>query len=73
MEEFNNPKVTSKQCWNKVSKKMGEAGYEISAVKCTTKLQCMKRTYKCVTDHNKKSGNNRRNWEYYEVRYSLYI
>lgn len=46
---------------------MKDAGYHISGIKCTTKFQCLKRTYKSVTDHNKKSGNNRRKWEYYEV------
>lgn len=67
MALFSNPKVSSKQCWNNLSKKMEDAGYQISPIKCATKFQCLKRTYKSVTDHNKKSGNNRRNWEYYEV------
>lgn len=64
---FNNPKMSAKQCWNNISKKMKDAGYHISGIKCTTKFQCLKRTFKSVTDHNKKSGNNRRKWEYYEV------
>lgn len=66
-EEFNNPKISVKQCWNVISKKMKDAGYEISNLKCSTKLQCLKRTYKSVSDHNKKSGNNRKHWEYYEI------
>lgn len=69
MEMFNNPKITAKQCWNNISKKIEEAGHQISPIKCSTKFQCLKRTYKSVTDHNKKSGNNRKKWEYYEVYY----
>ena len=69
MAMFDNPKVSSKQCWNTLSKKMKDAGYQISSIKCATKFQCLKRSYKSVTDHNKKSGNNRKEWEYYEVRY----
>lgn len=62
-------KVPSKQCWNIISKQLGDAGYEISPVKCATKFQSLKRTYKTVTDHNKKSGNSRKKWEHYELCY----
>ncbi|KYN02139.1 Trihelix transcription factor GT-4, partial [Cyphomyrmex costatus] len=64
---FDNPKVSSKQCWSTLSKKMKEAGYQISDTKCATKFQSLKRSYKSVIDHNKQSGNNRQKWEYYEV------
>ncbi|KAK4887229.1 hypothetical protein RN001_003500 [Aquatica leii] len=46
---------------------MKDSGHEIPAVKCSTKFQCLKRTYKNVFDHNKKSGNTRKQWEYYEL------
>lgn len=48
---------------------MAVQGYVISGTKCATKFQCLKRTYKTTNDHNKKSGNNRKKWEYYEVCY----
>jgi len=67
MIKFNNPKISTKQCWNILSKEMEKAGYQISPIKCATKFQSLKRTYKSVTDHNKKSGNSRKHWEYYEV------
>lgn len=47
---------------------MQEEGHNISGMKCTTKFQSLKRTYKCIMDHNKKSGNNRKDWEYLEVK-----
>ncbi|XP_020298705.1 uncharacterized protein LOC109862949 isoform X2 [Pseudomyrmex gracilis] len=65
--KFNSPKSSSKQCWNIVSKEMKDAGYNIPPIKCATKFQCLKRTYKSVTDHNKKSGNSRKHWEYYKI------
>ncbi|KAM0736902.1 hypothetical protein ACS0PU_006551 [Formica fusca] len=42
-------------------------GYDISAQKCCIKFQAMKRTYKVIKDHNNKSGNNTRKWEYFDL------
>lgn len=71
MADFINPKISTKRCWNILSKEMEHAGYQICSTKCATKFQSLKRTYKSVTDHNKKSGNSRKQWEYYEVYYLL--
>jgi len=68
-EEYHNPKTPSKKFWQIISNKMAVQGYVISGTKCVTKFQCLKRTYKTINDHNKKSGNNRKKWEYYEVCY----
>lgn len=38
---------------------MQEKGYDITRIKCSTKFQALKRTYKTILDHNNKSGNNR--------------
>ncbi|EFN68984.1 hypothetical protein EAG_00311, partial [Camponotus floridanus] len=65
-EEYHNPKTPSKKFWQIISNKMAVQGYVISGTKCATKFQCLKRTYKTINDHNKKSGNNRKKWEYYE-------
>jgi len=50
---------------------MQEKGYKVTGIKCSTKFQALKRTYKIVSDHNKKSGNNRKEWEYFQVYISL--
>lgn len=74
MADFINPKISTKRCWNILSKEMEHAGYQICPTKCATKFQSLKRTYKSVhnkSDHNKKSGNSRKQWEYYEVYYLL--
>ncbi|XP_036146936.1 uncharacterized protein LOC118647003 isoform X2 [Monomorium pharaonis] len=51
---------------------MQDKGYDVTGVKCSTKFQTLKRTYKVVLDHNKKSGNNYRKWEYYKVMHELF-
>ncbi|XP_025161379.1 uncharacterized protein LOC105185880 [Harpegnathos saltator] len=43
---------------------MQKEKYNVSGLKCSTKLQSLKRTFKAMIDHNKKSGNNRKEWEY---------
>lgn len=50
---------------------MQEKGYDVTGIKCSTKFQALKRTYKSVVDHNNKSGNNRKEWEYLKVQYFL--
>lgn len=66
-DEYNNGKGTVKQYWAKIAKEMQEKGYDVTGIKCSTKFQALKRTYKSVIDHNNKSGNNRKEWEYLKV------
>lgn len=75
-DKFCDGKGTVKQYWDKIAKIMQEKGYNVTGIKCSTKFQAMKRTYKTILDHNKKSGNNRKEWEYFEVcntHISIYI
>ncbi|XP_036142121.1 uncharacterized protein LOC105840960, partial [Monomorium pharaonis] len=44
----------------------------ITGIKCSTKFRAMKRTYKVILDHNKKSENNRKEWEYFEIMQELF-
>lgn len=57
-DQFRNCKGTVKQYWEKIAKIIQEKGYDVTGVKCSTKFQSMKRMYKAILDHNKKSGNN---------------
>lgn len=68
-KDFHSGKSTVKHCWETVSKEMKKMGYDISAQKCCIKFQAMKRTYKVIKDHNNKSGNNTRKWEYFDVNF----
>lgn len=64
---FTSGKVKQLVCWQEIAKKMAENGYNISSKKCCTKFQTLKRTYKQIKDHNNKSGNERKTWEYFDV------
>jgi len=66
-DECHNGKGTVKQFWNKIAKIMQERGHNVTGMKCSTKFQALKRTYKSIIDHNNKSGNNRKEWEYLKV------
>ncbi|XP_066590834.1 myb/SANT-like DNA-binding domain-containing protein 2 [Prorops nasuta] len=56
-----------KKCWETVSAKLQEKGYNIAPVKCNIKMQALKRRYKLIKDYNNKSGNNRKEWNYFEM------
>lgn len=49
---------------------MRKKGYNINGTKCAIKFQAMKRTYKNIKDHNNRSGNDKRKWEYFDVSIS---
>lgn len=66
-DEFHSGKCTVKQSWGKIAKIMQDKGYNVSGVKCSTKFQALKRTYKTILDHNSRSGNNPKKWEYFQV------
>lgn len=51
---------------------MQDKGHNVTGIKCSTKFQAMKRTFKIISDHNKKSENNRKEWEYFEVQH-IYV
>lgn len=61
--DFTSGKMTQKQYWNKVAQMMQAKGVNINA----QKYQTLKRTYRMINDHNRKFGNSRKTWEYYEV------
>ncbi|KYN22247.1 hypothetical protein ALC57_05358, partial [Trachymyrmex cornetzi] len=71
-DQFRNGKGTVKQYWEKIAKIMQEKGYEVTGVKCSTKFQSMKRTYKVFISHNKKGGNNRKEWDYLQIMQELF-
>ncbi|XP_025154155.1 uncharacterized protein LOC105191467 isoform X2 [Harpegnathos saltator] len=64
-------KITHKKTWEKISQVMNEKEYVVTGRQCSTRFNTMKRTYKGVKDHNKKSGNNKRTWPYFEIMDSL--
>ncbi|XP_031328255.1 uncharacterized protein LOC116159424 [Photinus pyralis] len=60
-------KVKQKAFWNSIAELMAKHGYTYTASQCKTKLATLKRQYKKVKDHNKVSGNDRKDWPYLEA------
>jgi len=40
---------------------------DVTGSQCKSKMAGLKNTYKSVKDHNSKSGNNTRTWQYFDV------
>lgn len=57
------------QFWETVAKEINNINPKLqkTAMQCSNKIACLKRTYKNIKDHNNKFGNNRKNWSFYEV------
>lgn len=72
-KELHSGKNTVKHFWENISKGMKKMGYDISGQKCCIKFQAMKRTYKSIKDHNNKSGNNTKKWEYFDVNICQFL
>lgn len=64
-------KISHKKAWNEIATTMNAKEYNVSGRQCMTRINTMKRTYKTIKDHNAKSGNNKRTWQYYEVSVTL--
>ncbi|XP_011684748.1 PREDICTED: uncharacterized protein LOC105448082 [Wasmannia auropunctata] len=71
-DKFGNGMYTMKKCWQIIANAMQEKGYKVTSLKCSTKLQALKRTYKSIVDHNNKSGNNPKKWEYFKIMQELF-
>lgn len=65
-------KSSHKKIWEEISDVLVAKGYAFSAGQCASKLRNLKRTYKIVKEHNAKSGNNPRHWQYLEVSLLLF-
>lgn len=64
-------KMSHKKIWHLVAQKLTEEGYHVTGPQCAAKLRSLKKTYKNVKDHNNRSGNDRRTWQFFEVRKNI--
>lgn len=69
VQEFNNPKSVKSLLWGKLTKEFNKHGYNASSDQCRKKIQALQNQYKNCVDHNGKSGNNRKDFEFKEVIY----
>ncbi|XP_011687018.1 PREDICTED: uncharacterized protein LOC105449462 [Wasmannia auropunctata] len=66
-------KTTHKKFWDLVASKLIEHSYDVTGIQCKSKMAGLKNTYKNVKDHNNKSGNNRRTWQYFDIMDEMFI
>lgn len=67
-EKFSNGKYSHKKVWKEISAILVKKGHTITGPQCAAKVRSLKKTYKSVKDHNNRSGNDRRTWQFYEVK-----
>jgi len=53
--------------WELVSSQLIANGYNVTSIQCKSEMAELKNAYKNVKDHNAKSGNNKRIWQYFDV------
>lgn len=66
-QKFTNGKQFQKKTWEEVSETLKRNGHNVTGPMCAAKLRSLKKTYKTIKDHNNKSGNDRRTWQFFEV------
>lgn len=54
-----------KHIWQRIASEMKSHGFEFSWDQLQNKWKCLVRTYKKIKEHNSRTGENRRNWQYF--------
>lgn len=65
--KFTDGKQSHKKIWHEIAQTMQKKGYSVTGQQCAAKLRSLKKTYKAIKDHNNKSGNDRRTWQFFSV------
>ncbi|XP_039311757.1 uncharacterized protein LOC105196436 isoform X2 [Solenopsis invicta] len=58
--------------WLEIANEMKKANYNVNATQCQNKMSGLKRTYKNISDSNKKSGNHSSSWAFYSIMESIF-
>lgn len=66
-KDFNSGKISQKKIWEKVAEELKVKGHSVTGPQCSSKLRSLKKSYKSIKDHNSKSGNDRRTWQFFDV------
>ncbi|CAH2084224.1 unnamed protein product [Euphydryas editha] len=71
-KDFNSGKITQKKVWEKVAKELKVKGHDVTGPQCSSKLRSLKKSYKSIKDHNSKSGNDRRTWQFFDIMEEIF-
>jgi len=67
-EKLTDGKHSQKKIWEQIAAKVNENDYNVTGPQCAAKMRSLKKSYQSIKDHNnKKSGNDRRTWKFFEV------
>ncbi|KAL6255001.1 hypothetical protein P5V15_013336 [Pogonomyrmex californicus] len=73
--DFNSGSKRNATIWAELAEKMRENSngkYAVTGLQCSVKMSGLKRTFKNISDQNKKSGNCRNTWAFYSVMDSIF-
>ncbi|XP_074114194.1 uncharacterized protein LOC141537233 isoform X2 [Cotesia typhae] len=70
--DFNSGKISQKKVWEKVAKELKVKGHDVTGPQCSSKLRSLKKSYKSIKDHNSKSGNDRRTWQFFDIMEEIF-
>ena len=57
----------NRDIYEKYRKKLHDAGFNRNAVQCRDKIKKLKGEYRKIKDHNNETGNNRKQWRFYDA------
>ncbi|CAH1109360.1 unnamed protein product [Psylliodes chrysocephalus] len=66
-DELKDKKVMQKITYQKIAISMNNCGYNFTWEQCCNRIKTLRTKYKEVIDHNNTSGNNRKDWQYFQV------
>ncbi|KAL6264192.1 hypothetical protein P5V15_004273 [Pogonomyrmex californicus] len=73
--DFNSGSKRNATIWAELAEKMREnfnGKYAVTGLQCSVKMSGLKRTFKNISDQNKKSGNCRNTWIFYSMMDSIF-
>ncbi|XP_043489893.1 uncharacterized protein LOC122516283 [Polistes fuscatus] len=71
-KDFNSGKIFQKKIWEKVAEELKVKGHNVTGPQCSSKLRSLKKSYKSIKDHNSKSGNDRRTWQFFDIMEEIF-
>ncbi|KAK0165751.1 hypothetical protein PV328_004246 [Microctonus aethiopoides] len=63
---------SQKKISEKIAKELQKKGYDVTEPQCASKLRSLKKSYKSNKDHNSKSGNDRKTWQYFNIMKEIF-
>ncbi|XP_073995460.1 uncharacterized protein [Rhodnius prolixus] len=68
-ETLRSGKMPQQKVWEAIAKHLTLKG---TGPQCSAILRSLKQTYKSVKDHNNKTGNDKRNWQFLDIMEEIF-